>query len=701
MAIGLFAALLPFFFNRRFYFYNDEENFYYPYYLEIGRQLRHGHWPLLTLSTLCGGNLSIDWQLGLFNPLSLFSYWLIAPTHNLELTSFFFAGFYITLIALGSYALARSFGLAYLPSLIAAAVLTTNNYVIFFYAGAWLAGLVSWCWLIWTWTALQMYRSSGRSVQLIGFIACAYLTVTSGWPHHTLLLALLMVAYLVEMILAEGIRSLKVIRFILGGISLALLVSPALLPAFLSYSWTSRGIAFFNHDFLTPKVGDLLNSSIFFHLPHMRIYNGPAPVTPLLHLAWFVFPLAPLLNWQGVVRALSGRWALGFFGVVSLLLLFGPESLGPLRYPIRALPCVHTVLLIGFLLAATQPNAFTLSKWRIVGSIGVVLIGLISSVWSRPEFTALHVFGALVSLMLTLGAFHLIRAQAQRFLWVWLILGVLWGYVALHFLYRSNLEVAGPHSEIILSDPLPSAEKKFDGYSYYVGPNPAASWHHWPREMFFAAQGIYHGIDTINGETTLNPHAFSDRISDSLWTDVENPKAVAYLFSINAETGQCILDLMRVNTLLLEKRTTALWAQPYLDDQWKKVEEGIYSIHYEKAQPNRSPSTLSWATPGTQATPTGLVSGEVESLSVTTDAQKGILVFARLWWPGYSANLDGQELPVAPLDGLFVKVSLPARARGLVTLTFVPPGFHLGLGLAGVGLLLLVLTLFPYHRRRA
>jgi hypothetical protein len=50
------------------------------------------------------------------------------------------------------------------------------------------------------------------------------------------------------------------------------------------------------------------------------------------------------------------------------------------------------------------------------------------------------------------------------------------------------------------------------------------------------------------------------------------------------------------------------------------------------------------------------------------------LVFARLWWPGYVADIGGRPLPVVAHDNLLVRINIPADVvgEGTVSLSFRP-----------------------------
>ena len=50
------------------------------------------------------------------------------------------------------------------------------------------------------------------------------------------------------------------------------------------------------------------------------------------------------------------------------------------------------------------------------------------------------------------------------------------------------------------------------------------------------------------------------------------------------------------------------------------------------------------------------------------------IIFARLWWPGYTARINGQPVPVIPHDNLLVRVDVPETFAGSaeIALSFRP-----------------------------
>jgi hypothetical protein len=699
--LGLAAAIIPYLFNHRFYFNDDQQNGIYPYYYEIGRQLHACHQPYLTLATFNGGNFSIDWELTSFNPIALLCCWLFYFARDLTTAGLLLCGFYIVLTALAAYNFGRSFRFSRALSLVAAAVLSTNNYVMYFYADSWVPGLICQCWLLWTWGSLQRYRSSGSTTSLAFFVIFAYLTVTSGWPHGDLMLACLIIGYAVELVMANaGFARLK--GLILATFSAFLLCLPTLLPVFLSFSWINRGGGFFSNGIFMSNLSDILNFSSFFHPHHLPVWNIASTYSvPLFFLAWFMWIFIPLFRWEAVKSTLTMRVALFVFTACALEMLFSSEQLGPIRWPIRFLPFVHAGFIIAFLIVLNHSESVIITPRRLLASAAVLLATYSCSIFNQPRLMDRQLFGLALSLIFAGLAIAMVRFRRPVWFSSILILGTFTGHTFTHFWF--------PNSPILpdfLSSPsvITAASRTirpFDGYSLYLGGKPQRL--DWNKDFFFAAQGIYQQQYTINGETSLGQRAFFQHFNADLWTEIRDPHGLSTLFSRETETGTSFIDLMRVNSLCIAgvdalKDSIIDYVLPLMANDWKLTRKTSSSSWFERIHPNLQHTTLSWSSPDIQVIYEAPPTGEKENIRVKAGHLGGFLVFTRLYWPGYQAELDGRPLAVTPLDGLLVKVVLPPDCQGRLSLTFVPPGLRLGYAGACLGILLFVISLAVARR---
>jgi hypothetical protein len=693
--VGLAIAIIPYLFNHRFYFNDDEQNAAYPYFYEIGRQLHAHHLPYLTLATFNGGNLILDWEAALLNPITLLCYWLFYFARDLTTAGLLFCGFYIVLTALAAYSLGRSFHLSRALSLVAATVIVTDNFAMYFHADSWTSGLTCQCWLLWTWGSLQRYRSSGSTTSLAFFVIFAYLTVTSGWPHGDLMLACLIIGYAVELVMAKaGFARLN--GLILASVSALLLTLPTLLPAILSFAWTNRVNAIYSNGFFMPNLGDVLNFSSFFHPLHVQTWSGNIVFLPFCYVAWFIWVFIPLFRWEIIKSSLAEHVALLAFTAFGLLMLFGPGQFGPIRLPLRFIPFVHVGFIFTFLLVLNQPEAIALTPRRVLGSATAILLSYLSSISSQPGAFYRQLFGftaCIIFAWLAIKMAHLRRPLLLSFI---LACGMFTGFVLTHLIFPTNELLPDLMSRSFATTEKSPANRPFDGYSLCLGGRSILL--DKSPDIFFAAQGIYKQQYTINGETSLGHRVFDRRFHNSIWTNIEGAEGISTLFVHEHETGSRVIDLMRVNSLLVANGNVAKLTLPLLSNDWRETRSSLLSSSFERIHPNLQPTTLSWSSPGIQVVPEAPPTGEKETLQVKAGRQGGFLVFARLYWPGYHAELDGRPLAVDPLAGLFVRVTLPPDNQGRFILTFVPPGIRFGYAGACLGILLFVISLAVAHR---
>jgi uncharacterized membrane protein YfhO len=106
-------------------------------------------------------------------------------------------------------------------------------------------------------------------------------------------------------------------------------------------------------------------------------------------------------------------------------------------------------------------------------------------------------------------------------------------------------------------------------------------------------------------------------------------------------------------------------------------------------------------------------SGGMDKVSLVSESDKaqvfelepnpgGVAVFADVYWPGYSADFNGQSIPVVPLDNHLVSVQVPP-GTGTLTVTYRPAGSSAAIAALGLGFGLLLAAALISHvwRRRS
>jgi hypothetical protein len=163
-----------------------------------------------------------------------------------------------------------------------------------------------------------------------------------------------------------------------------------------------------------------------------------------------------------------------------------------------------------------------------------------------------------------------------------------------------------------------------------------------------------------------------------------------------------LADLLRAETVVVQRELVRTRA----DDAprgWELAESTDYVNVFRRTEPlpwtDGRLSALSGPVTVTSDERTGDVG---ETVSFSRDGSgTAELTFARLAWPGYSAEIDGREVPVAQGPAGLLTVEVPEDVdAGTLTLAWSPPGSTVSLAAAGLGLALTALVGLTELRRR-
>jgi hypothetical protein len=690
LVVGLVVALAPLLTNAKFYFRDDMQQFSLPTFRHIGAALRQGEWPLISLSTWLGGNLFGEHQHALMNPVSLATYAVLPSFSDLYAAAAFLGVFYTTLLTLGAYVLAQAYGARAVPALAAAAAVACNNFVAYWLASDWIAVLVSLAWFVWAWAALT--RAHVSPLHWLGAITACYLTVTAGWPQTTLLLAV--VAGLVTIDNWGAQRWHTALLPLAAAFCGALMAAPALLAVLPLRTIGSRPSGIYNTGFLLPNFRDVLALSSPFHQGHMYLFGGyKRTEVPFFYAAWFMLPLLPFVNWRRFRGV--GLVALGTVTLGCLVATQGPEQAMVIRWPFRLLPYAQIAAVVGFVALVSRTGFVPLTRGRAAVCAAIALFGLVSSLQSFPESMSSHLWATVVVLGGALGFTWLWERRPAA---GWALLTVItlgFGAVA-RLLYPANLDVADWNLPRTAERPVfhevPSSYAFTDGVQGNIQDPTRVT------ELRFGQTVLDGGRAVINGYTPIGYAAFAPLFCFGPFGET-CPGASNRLHEIDAATGVSLAELMRVDRIVLGRGYGHINAAREIID-WPMESRGRISQTYHRPLPGL-PGTLSWAAPGLGLTEKLPPHATREEYRIGGD-EGGLVVFARLAWPGYHVQVDGRDLKGVWHRGFLVSAVVPPGSAGkTLSVVFRPPFWRIGLALAFIGVLTGLLIAMLLDRLRS
>lgn len=232
VAIGLVAALValigltPLLTNSHFYWYDDSAGGAYGQWFELGRQISHGHWPLLNPSAWMAGNYTVE-QFGLLNPVVIVIGLITQLVSNAAVMATGVKLFFMMVGGAGVYALARQFGARRCLSVMAGVAAPLGGFTLFLDATSWVTNLEVWAYFPWVLWGLWRFIVQKKSYWPA--FAAGYLTITVAYVQGTVMVVFAFVAFLIWCAIRR--TASRALRTVLAGLPMGLLTLALYLPA--------------------------------------------------------------------------------------------------------------------------------------------------------------------------------------------------------------------------------------------------------------------------------------------------------------------------------------------------------------------------------------------------------------------------------------------------------------------------------------
>ncbi|BDT92628.1 hypothetical protein IFM12275_26040 [Nocardia sputorum] len=681
---GYGAVLLA---NVRHFYTDDTESQYAPLWVMLGRYLREGRLPALVPEHWMAGNYTIE-EAGLLNPPQLLID-LIAPSvDNLALYATVVKLIFAIVLALGVYRICLAYGAKAPWAAVAGAAIPFTGWLLFFDEASWMTAFTGTAWLAHAWASGVRY-ARGRSGPIPTFVFL-YLAISVQYIFPAVEAGLMVGAVVIgELVYQKAWR--PALRLLTVAACAALAGLATYLPSMLSAKVTWRGTAQINNDqFLTVPWSESLNASLPSTLPAFSSWWGYVQPMPVVYIAWFLVPALAFVDWRKALGSAREFVAPALFAVMALMWTAGPGAVGPLRWPARVLPMVALGLLV--LVCVLLGRFATVQDWRRRGVAAAVLIGLL---WARsfsaaPHEVIWHVVAALGVAALGAVAVWLGRSRGAAaacalivvsvfpiaYLQVWAAQPTPMGWNLPE--NRSEMKAAFPDfpgTTLQLADRMliPPAERNLSGaYGSLVFGNYAKD-----LELTY-----------VSGYTPNGHYWFGETLC-MRWDTSVCPDAYRRAFATEPTTGRTIVDLMKVDRVVLQRALYPDARDRPAPSGWRWVD---YPGHEKYISVLERVDGLISARDGRIAATQGVTATSVAESDTTSrvrvnSPEGGRVVFARLGWPGYRVTIDGRAIPSTLVAKTFVAVDIPAGSSGELVLSWQPPGWRIGVAAALAGLL--------------
>jgi hypothetical protein len=692
-AVALLAQL-PLVRNRLFYFWDDSAAQFIPMYRALGERVLAGHWPtMLDPDAWMGGNIAAESLFGEWNPVNVGNYVLVASVPDLAVAAAIVKTEYLVLLAVGTYLLCREYGAARWASSVLAVALPFSGFTLYFEASSWAAGLMSFAWIPLLWWAIRRYLN-GRTLAVWPFVV-GFLTITSGNPYGLLAVGVVVFGLAVELLLTKRkIWQLAAIAACLGGVALLVFLP---LVGNSAVSWRENR-EMFNNGQLVPSLSDLANMSMPSHQPKIAGFDASSIriEVPALYFAWFIMPLLPWLRWKGTGwRMLAGPLTVAG---TYLLLSLGPSNFWWFRWPLRLVEYMFLGLAVVFAVVLSA-GLRTDHLARRIGVTAAILAGsAYLSFASWPKVAAQHLVSVLV-LSVLIGLLILVARKGSRWMVAVLQLGTA-AVLALQLVwFPSNKALPSYVFPTSVAELKSNFGSRYHGNTLQVADGGVDPRYRPERDLLFGNMYRAAGVQSTTSYSGIGHRSFHKALCLT-WRGMTCKDLYNRLWE-PTRGATTLADMLRLETVVVQH---TLIDKPIVPDGWRVAENTAVVTVLRRDDPVRWPH-------GRLGTISADVSADTDECSGPRSEQvrfhrlkpgPAAMVFARINWPGYRAEVNGVDLPVRDGPAGLVAVQLPDGVdAGELRLHWTPPGQRLGFAGVITGLLgALTLTGLQIRRRR-
>ena len=688
----LIIALVPLVTIHRFYYLDDSQRGALGQWYEIGRLILNGHLPILNVASQGAGNHIAEGQWGTFSPFVWLISIIIYKANNYLIAVTAIKLIALVVFGLGFRKFAQSFGVSDVWAFIAGSTVPFTGFITYADASTWVTDLFVAALVPIFWWVLRRYLYDGKLP--IWPIVIGFTIISIGYVYGTIYVVVIMLGSLIVAIWDKDWHALR--KIILLGIPLGLSTIAVYWPGMQISSVTSRTQEVRNDNFLAPSIGQLVPAFLPTYYPEMRSFfsmtNG-VTYLPLMYISWSLL-LLPMIDWYQAVKnhvskpASNHRYfVLVFAMIITIVLLFGPSEMGPIRFMVRSMAYFGPLVILLTSLALTKfaPDYLLLNKRTLIQVIGVAAVASYMAWGETPERAAKIYF---VTILLTIAvmaiAFGMSRINLKKNVQVigLIIVGFVLTMSSAVVQHRTDNKVLidawyQVHPVTFPDYGMPntkqeilSASKNFKGDVAVLGTPKNGSDTVIGNDLYISK------TPSINVYTPVGFGAFSNDLRGVDATFIGTSQ-YEKLFSIDESTSKKLIDLLSIDTL-----------QVYKDNDSRQLYKNVVKKHHaptgwhldtydsdmfilQRDKMTGKAGGVVWSSAPVEQLKNSTYTVKVK---VPASESKTKVVLSRMAWPGYSVSKNATI--AKPHRGYLLTLSVdPSPKSKVVTVKFVAPGY--------------------------
>lgn len=694
---------------RQFFFIDDAQNQNIGFYREMGRLWLSGHLPIFTTRTLFGGNILVDMVTSPFAPQVIIGSLLASSTKSVLLVANTMAFLDIAIVILGGYWVGRILRIRPNLSLLLGVLAGSTPCFLYIYTASWWNMAHAYAWMIMAIAALMQLRQKPAAGNFLIAVACGcFLFTSAGTQSQVFYVLMFLPIIFVEWSTHHRIRE-ALILVCVGICVLCISTIPITAEYILNRHLVARSEGFANTgNFINAEWGHLLNFFDPFYGTYMSWFTGWRYVPLSLGYAGVVL-LPPLLfkrKCAGPADTRAEWWIVTTGLLLSVIASMSPSQIGPMRFSIRFLP------IFAFWVAAAALYGIEHWAW-VTGSrrveAGVKWLTLISATFAILQLFSANtsvltrssiVFAYLLWVLLRSFSWYVLRhnddehVDVKRFdRWAWActalaLAGMLIQTKSLGWTPEGHLFF----NDTGLAKTLETTSTVFPGMTLSLAGRS-------PRQKTWdldSGQLLAIGQTSINGYSAVGHTGFEEFFKPRGTQGWFEPQSSLLNITRITANGVPAYQYFGIRRIYVWDRDLTPEVIAHLTDAGLTKLTSLPGdrVQIEPDDPAPIQGSLTY-----QSTPGGVKhmrsdGPRREWFSVTPSAASRELVFDRIYWEGYRAEINGQALPVHGWENTLVSLTIPPDAGGELYIHYAPESwkFTRFILLGGIILALLMVT---------
>ncbi|WP_336027920.1 hypothetical protein [Geodermatophilus sp. FMUSA9-8] len=717
----------------RFFWFDDSQAQFGPMTWWLGQNLEGGRPPLMDPDLGMGGNVVADMQYGALDPLHWLVQAVVGRSGDFLAISWAYGAGMILVLGAGAVVVLLQYGVR--PALaVAGAVGIGSSGFLVWYGSSWWPLLWATACLPWLWAGLR----SRSAVGVLGTGLATWALLTSGNPYAFPFAGLVIVGQLVEYRREYGswkaalvnARALSRVAAAVGGLVVALptFVSTLQLSEVMGRQGADPLIG--NAGFGVPNLADVLLGGTTL-LGQTNAWTGTIGLVPAMATMLVALPAAALVDWRAAWHR-PGVLTAGLVWAAAVVATQLPTTVSVFRYPVRYLVYVEVFLPLLVLIALAAAPVLTRRRIALAGGIAAAQAALAFS--RAPVLVKWHALAFVVALVALAALVVVLRgstattsaATAGRsaegragarpavpaLAGVVLVLAVAAGFplgeqMMVTVQERDDVIKGNPDSNgapLRALDPgrdVGTTVADFRAAS--VAPDEqltVVTWRFdgdrgWSDGVVNGSGNVIAGLRPGYASLAVWQAALNDHWCRSVWgATCSEP---AELLAPAGDTGLTWLDLMSSDVVLLSAEAPQEVVDHFAQGGWRQVAANETWLRYQRADglPGRVTAVTGDVAVSEEGWTSTLarVDAPMDTYVVSTGDAGGTLATRIPYYPGMTATLDGEELPVTTVEGAALAVDLPAGIDGgRLELAYAPAGAGAVVPAALAGSALIVLA---------